>query len=215
MNLNKLFESQLSKIKIDDCGEKLVDIRDYCPKILIDEGLKKGKNKPLVRKTIALMLNKTRKYLPSYMTIIVRDAYRPLSEQRRIYKSYLKRFRRENPKWSWERVKLEVNKYVINPNSNIPSGHATGAAVDVSLAYVKNGRRLKMKTSKLTFKEQVIIQNPKLPKNILKNRMVLYDAMKNAGFVNYPLEWWHYSYGDIFAVAVSGGKTAKYGCIGS
>jgi D-alanyl-D-alanine dipeptidase len=29
-----------------------------------------------------------------------------------------------------------------------------------------------------------------------KNRTLLYAVMSEAGFVNAPVEWWHYSYGD-------------------
>ena len=28
------------------------------------------------------------------------------------------------------------------------------------------------------------------------NRMILKKSLENAGFVNYPEEWWHFSYGD-------------------
>ena len=30
------------------------------------------------------------------------------------------------------------------------------------------------------------------------NRRILYNAMLNVGFTNYPSEWWHYDFGDLF-----------------
>ena len=34
--------------------------------------------------------------------------------------------------------------------------------------------------------------------------------MKNAGFANYPLEWWHFSYGDRLWAAYTNQKEAVY-----
>ena len=34
--------------------------------------------------------------------------------------------------------------------------------------------------------------------DIRDNRRLLYRVMTEAGFTNYPLEWWHYDYGDSF-----------------
>jgi D-alanyl-D-alanine dipeptidase len=35
--------------------------------------------------------------------------------------------------------------------------------------------------------------------------------MTGAGFVNYPYEWWHYSYGDRYWAFVKGTRPAIYG----
>ena len=47
----------------------------------------------------------------------------------------------------------------------------------------------------------------------LKNRMLLKNVLENAGFKNYPQEWWHYSYGDKMWAAYSFKKKAFYGFI--
>lgn len=36
------------------------------------------------------------------------------------------------------------------------------------------------------------------PRLVHGNRRLLYTVMVEAGFTNYPLEWWHYDYGDQF-----------------
>ena len=38
--------------------------------------------------------------------------------------------------------------------------------------------------------------HPDVPLDLQKNRLMLYYAMTEAGFINSPSEWWHYSYGD-------------------
>ena len=158
------------------------------------------------------MLNRASANLPEGIVLMVRDAYRSSDIQRKVYSGFLKKFKKENPYWSQPRLKEETNKFVADPQGSIPGGHTTGAAVDVTLAYAKDNRRMAMKTSKLSYQEQTHIGS-KVPNHIRKNRKILYDAMKKAGFVNYPNEWWHYSFGDVFATARQGGKIAIYDAV--
>lgn len=46
-----------------------------------------------------------------------------------------------------------------------------------------------------------------------KNREMLFQVMTTAGFVNYPLEWWHYCYGDKMYAAYKCLPLAQYGSI--
>ena len=43
------------------------------------------------------------------------------------------------------------------------------------------------------------------------NRDLLARAMGGAGFVNYPTEWWHWSYGDRYWALISNADRAVYG----
>lgn len=52
-----------------------------------------------------------------------------------------------------------------------------------------------------------------LTKEQKDNRKVLCKAMQRAGFVNYPLEWWHFSYGDKMWAAYSGKRYAIYSIV--
>ena len=42
------------------------------------------------------------------------------------------------------------------------------------------------------------------------NRRLLFWVMTEAGFVNYPDEWWHYSWGDQMWAALTGAPAAFY-----
>jgi D-alanyl-D-alanine dipeptidase len=44
-----------------------------------------------------------------------------------------------------------------------------------------------------------------------QNRILLLEAMESTGFVNYPHEWWHFSYGDRYWAYVKGQPAAIYG----
>ncbi|MEV6982635.1 M15 family metallopeptidase [Sphaerisporangium sp. NPDC051017] len=42
-------------------------------------------------------------------------------------------------------------------------------------------------------------------------RHVLGEALEAAGLVNYPTEWWHWSYGNRYWAYVTGASAARYG----
>jgi zinc D-Ala-D-Ala dipeptidase len=44
---------------------------------------------------------------------------------------------------------------------------------------------------------------------------MLAEALRAAGLVNYPTEWWHWSYGDRYWALATGARHAVYGIVGS
>lgn len=44
-----------------------------------------------------------------------------------------------------------------------------------------------------------------------KNRQLLLGVMEAHGFINYPTEWWHFSYGDRYWAYHQSLKQAMYG----
>jgi zinc D-Ala-D-Ala dipeptidase len=46
-----------------------------------------------------------------------------------------------------------------------------------------------------------------------RNRRVLMTALAAAGLVNYPTEWWHWSYGDRYWALLTGQPAAIYGLV--
>lgn len=73
------------------------------------------------------------------------------------------------------------------------SRHNVGVAVDVTLVERATGRELAMGTAYDTFTEAAHTANA--TGLAAQNRQRLVQAMARAGFVNYPREWWHFSYG--------------------
>jgi D-alanyl-D-alanine dipeptidase len=43
------------------------------------------------------------------------------------------------------------------------------------------------------------------------HREILGAALTSAGMVNYPTEWWHWSYGDRYWALETGAAAARYG----
>ncbi|MEK7072657.1 MAG: M15 family metallopeptidase [Patescibacteria group bacterium] len=205
----------MASIKIVECNEPLVDIKKYCPKVVIaidKKRLSLEKNFYL-RKTMAKMINKATDYLPTGTTFIIRDAWRPQSVQEKIFKGFFARFSKKYPNWKKQRIINEINKYVAPATGKHASGHMTGGAIDLRL--IKNGRKVPMndRSHKLTYQENAKSIQPKLPQYLQKNRQLMFDALIKAGLSNYPKEYWHWSYGDIQWARRNKKKIAIYGVI--
>lgn len=200
-------------IKIKECNEPLIDIKKLCPDLVIDLGKQRmGKEKTAyLRKTVAEMICRTKKELPKGMTFIIGDAWRPQYVQQKIMKWFIKRFSKKYPDWPKVKIVKEVEKYVAPSDGKYTSGHMTGGAVDLRLW--KDGKKVPMKSSKLTYQENAKSFQPKLPKHIQRNREIMFAALKKAGLSNYPKEYWHWSYGDIWWAKRNKKKIAIYGVV--
>ena len=100
------------------------------------------------------------------------DAYRPAKAQFKL--------------WS---ILPDVT-YVADPNKGF-SLHTTGSAVDVTLTDL-NGNELPMPSEFDDFSERSNRDYSKCPDDVKANALLLEEAMKLAGFVEYFDEWWHY-----------------------
>jgi len=203
----------MKKIIIADNGEPLVQIKKYCPGVLLRQYEKGGTsriNNLKVRKSVARMLGQAQSFLPRDIHLMVRDAWRPVAVQRQLFLNWRNRIQRLNPDWSAVKVNKVASNYAVPSESKIPSGHLTGGAVDVTLCY--NAKlRLPMKTKKVSFKEQTSTKAyKKLPPKIAQNRKILYQAMSQAGFSNLSREWWHFSFGDWWWAKRTGAKKTHY-----
>ncbi|MFF7443167.1 M15 family metallopeptidase [Streptomyces sp. NPDC008122] len=52
---------------------------------------------------------------------------------------------------------------------------------------------------------------PGLSDRARRNRDLLARTMGDAGFINYPAEWWHWSYGDRYWALITKADSAIYG----
>jgi len=200
-------------IAVHESNEALVDIREACPGVVlqIDPLRQKNEKTMYARATVASMLATAQSYLPEGITFVLRDAWRPLSAQKMYFDSYYRRFQKEHPDWSERELYRYTANYAIPSDQPLRAGHMTGAAIDLSL--FRNGRRLAMSSKKLPFGKRAYTDSVQLSDYINRNRQLLKDVMERASFVNYPKEFWHYSYGDTMWAELTNSKTAIYGPI--
>jgi D-alanyl-D-alanine dipeptidase len=101
-----------------------------------------------------------------------------------------------------------ASEFVAPPTERPP--HSTGGAVDITLLN-RNGR--------LDLGCPINWSGPESRTNAAvgvaaeRARSVLVDACASAGLVNYPYEWWHWSYGDPYWAVVTGHAAAVYDAI--
>jgi D-alanyl-D-alanine dipeptidase len=113
--------------------------------------------------------------------LLIFDALRPRSVQKLL----------------WEAVKgTDHERYVANPERG--SIHNYGMAVDLSICDLE-GRELDMGTAFDAFTplaepqlEERLFEEGLLSREHIENRMILRNAMQEAGFIQLPHEWWHY-----------------------
>ncbi|MFC8078993.1 M15 family metallopeptidase [Streptomyces sp. NPDC057307] len=79
------------------------------------------------------------------------------------------------------------------------AGHVSGAAVDRTIR-TKDGTEVDMGSPEAATPADsdgaCYTQSSGLPALARQNRMVMIEALTAVGTVNYPTEWWHWSYGD-------------------
>ena len=162
-------------IEIKDNKEALVDIKKYCPGIVIalDGKRMQIEKTAYLRLTVAKMLSQAQQYLPKGMNFVIGDAWRPAFIQAKIYFWFIRTFSKRYPNWSQKQVIREIEKYVASWKGKAASGHMSGGAVDLRLIN-RSGRKIPMKSRKLNYQENVLSIQKRLP---------LYIQKKSSNFV--------------------------------
>ncbi len=203
--------SEIKKIIIHDTNEPLVEIIEN-EKIKL---LKEHKFlSPYLRKSANDLLIEASRNLPATYKFLIVTAYRPLWMQKILWRNRLIQMAKKYPFkmiFQYPKWKKMASRYTAPPGG---SPHQFGGAVDLTIINAK-GEKLDMGTTLTDFGERVSTHSNLITDKQKENRKILYDAMTKAGFVNYPLEWWHYSYGDRTWAAYTKQKECFYGRIES
>jgi D-alanyl-D-alanine dipeptidase len=136
------------------------------------------------------------------------QTYRSPEEQAKKRVQQYEELRKRHHNVAEEDILRMLNKAV----ARVGGGHQTGGAVDLCLCD-KEGRDLDMGAAYREHTPKTATRCKSLSATQCQNRRILLEAMQQAGFVNYPAEWWHFSYGDKLWAAYSGHYSACYGII--
>ncbi|HWG22529.1 M15 family metallopeptidase [Actinospica sp.] len=205
-------DPRVARIPVVDNGEPLVDLAEAG--FLIDIRQEDPLGAPRqFRAGAAERLAQAEKLLPAGLRLLVVEAYRPLELQRKYFDGYSEELAQLNPEYTPEQLRAAASRFVSPPEL---APHTAGAAIDLTLCD-DEGRELDMGTILDATPEQsdgkCYTAAAGLPPEAAANRAVLVEAMHSAGFVNYPTEWWHYSYGDRYWALMSQRTEAIYGPI--
>lgn len=197
-----------------DNGEALVSVRGD-PILLLDESRSEIASRSerfcYVRRGVLERLREAGLRLPEGLSLLVKEGYRPPGRQRTSYDNVYRRYASLHPALSPAELRRLVSQYVAPIEV---AGHPTGGAVDLTLA--RKGRELFLGTRFNDEPEETggrtWFAASGIGAEARECRDILAACLEPAGFVNYPPEWWHWSYGDRYWAAILG-REAVYGPI--
>lgn len=207
-------DPRIRAIKSHECGEPFVNLLDGQQGLLVDGSRKDIGNLTLyfasVRRKVALLLLEAQRNLPGGKRILVKEGFRPRSLQQMFYTEYEAKLSVAHPDWIASQLEAAVSEYVAPPDV---APHSTGGAVDLTLVDADQhemdmGTRFNAHPDIASYTASTQISQA-----ARDNRNLLITAMRRAGFVNYPTEWWHWSFGDRYWAFCTGEKEAIYDAI--
>jgi zinc D-Ala-D-Ala dipeptidase len=205
-------------VPVIESGEAFVDFHD-CEALFVDDTKRFITSlSPHFAKARETLVNKVlaaAKLLPNGVAFKIIEAYRPLAVQAAEYDAYRAQLRQARPDLEEDALDLESSRYLA-PIAVAP--HPTGAAVDLTLCWRANdgayGGDIDLGTpvnyaatngSTLSYTDsQDIGSEARAWRNVMSN------ALRAQDLVNYPSEWWHWSYGDKYWAFTKGKKHAIY-----
>ncbi|MFI7404036.1 M15 family metallopeptidase [Streptomyces sp. NPDC049541] len=203
-------DARVAAVPVAENGEPLVDVRD---KLLVDDRKHEDSHGAEIRLRRGVLdrLLAAQALLPESLRLLFVEGYRPPALQRRYFERYADELRAVHPDWPSDRIRSAASRYVSPPEI---APHSAGAAVDLTLADA-DGRELDLGTEMNADPEQsdggCYTDAPNITDEARAHRALLGGALTAAGLVNYPTEWWHWSYGDRYWALVTGAPAALYG----
>lgn len=192
-----------------DIINKVIPIESHEPLVILSEDTIFTNEEVRVRASVAEKLNAVAKNLQlSGYGLFIHEGYRSNEKQRVQWSNAVEKTRRDSPAMSDDQIEMIVQKQVARPDG-IGGGHQTGGAVDAALCSLES-ELLDMGTEYIEFSEFTKTNAHIIDQEVRERRKVLLSAMRKAGFVNYPNEWWHYSYGDRMWAAYLKKKVCPY-----
>jgi D-alanyl-D-alanine dipeptidase len=210
-----LTDPRVLAVSILDNGEPLVDLRSV-PEIVVDPRNRNlSSSFAMVRLTVARHLISAQRSLPEGFRFLIIEAHRPIPVQRSYFELYATKLASVHSDWDQARILAETIKYVAPPHSVPP--HSTGGAIDLTLVDAA-GQELDMGTSVNDDPEDsgnaCFTMTAGIAETARIHRKLLIDALSAMTFVNYPTEWWHWSYGDRYWAYHLNRDHAIYGAVG-
>ncbi|MES9510424.1 M15 family metallopeptidase [Streptomyces sp. NPDC000609] len=204
-------DPEIAAIPVAECGERLVDVRRGGSLLVDTREQGPADAFAYLREGVLERLVKAQAMLPQGLRLLFVEGYRPPSLQREYFEDYTEHLRAAHLDWSTEQIHSAVSRYVSPPGI---APHSAGAAVDLTLADA-DGHELDLGTRMNADPEEsegaCYTHAANISEEARANRKLLGTALTAVGLVNYPTEWWHWSYGDRYWALITGETAALYG----
>ncbi len=195
-----LADPRVAAVPVLDAGEPLVRL---------DHRL--SPTRQAVRADLGARLRAADAALPPGIALRVVEGHRTTADQTAIVASYAAELRGLHPGIADADLRVLTSRFVA-PVEVAP--HVAGAAVDLTLVDAC-GDELDLGTAIDATPEQsdgrCWFAADGIGADARAHRDLLARVLGDAGLVNYPTEWWHWSYGDRYWALVTGAPHALYG----
>jgi D-alanyl-D-alanine dipeptidase len=198
-----LSDPRVRAVPVVDSGEPLVRLaQDLSPA------------GALVRAGLAERLRAADDALPVGIRLRVVEGHRPVTAQREIIAAYTAQVLATYPDAAGAELDRLTSRFVA-PVDVAP--HVAGAAVDLTLVDVC-GDALDLGTPIDATPEEsdgrCWFAAAGIGADARAHRDLLRRVLEGHGLVNYPTEWWHWSFGDRYWALLTGAPHASYGPVG-
>lgn len=215
-------DPSILKIPIQENQEQLIDLKNQ--KEIVFGPSPEIPNNPdytKMRKSVYDRLLRAQALLPKGYKFCLYEAYRSLALQEHLFSGKYDQVKKLHPAWAHEHIFQEATKLVaplvnLDGSKNTPP-HSTGWAIDVYLLD-EAGIPIDMGIHPRDWMDDLDghlsqTNSKKISLKAQYHRKIMGDALTEAGFVNYPTEYWHWSFGDRYWAYHSGCSLAIYGSI--
>ena len=170
-----------------------------------------GPARAWVRRGLAERLVAAQHVLPADVRLRVVEGHRPVRQQWSMVAAYAAELRRLHPGLPDAELRRLTSRFV-SPVEVAP--HVAAAAVDLTLVDPQ-GAELDMGTPIDATPEQsggaCYFAAEGIDPGARERRELMAKVLCGAGLVNYPTEWWHWSYGDRYWAVMTDAPAALYG----
>lgn len=215
-----IVDPRILAVPLKECGEPLVDIKQE-KRLVYGPPPDTPETTPhytLMRERVYALILKAQALLPKGYSFRLYEGYRCLTVQQFLFDEMSEKVKHDAPHLTGDELFYETTRLVspvknLDGSDNIPA-HNTGGAIDIEILDDK-GDLLDMGMAAKDWVEVdadlCMTHCDTLSTKQQNNRKLLFDVMTHVGFVNYPSEWWHFSYGDKYW-AYHHQTTAFYNC---
>lgn len=219
IDITLIADSKVLAVNIVENHEPMIDLKNqkeivYGPSPEIPNNTDYTK----LRKHVYEKLLEAQALLPKGLHFCLYEGYRSLTLQKMLFDNRYAWVKQQHPHWTPSQIFTDTTKLVspvINQDgsNNIPP-HSTGGAIDVYLIDDK-GHAIDMGMHPKDWVEDdgilSLTASPVISLEAKKNRKIMSQALITVGFVNYPTEYWHWSYGDRYWAYQKNAPHAIYG----
>jgi D-alanyl-D-alanine dipeptidase len=200
-----LIHPKVLMIPIKETYEPMIDLKQQNALLFgPSPEIPNNHNYTKIRKTVYEKLLIAQRELPLPLKFCLYECYRSLSLQEKLFQERYHKLKKLHSGWSHPALFRETAKLIspvinLDGSRNIPP-HSTGGAIDIYLVDEK-GDPVEMGILAKDWMQDTdgsLSQTDalKISQAAKSYRKIMSDALSSVGFVNYPAEYWHWSYGD-------------------